>query len=141
MTSGNVLNEAENLVSSPEKSLEAKGLKDGHLTQVVNTSQDSSQDSSQGSTKDSSSWSANLVSPSNKILGANDLKAKHLTQAVETFGNFANTILGFQIDSTLNRIPSSIASDESYIDVSNRDKVNLALANFQNLGVKGKVIY
>ena len=53
-------------------------------------------------------------------------------------GASGTTNHGFQIDSSLKIIPSSISSDKSYIiDVSNRDKVNLALANFQNLGIKG----
>ena len=44
-TSGNVISEAENLVSSSEKALGAKRLKEEHLNQVVKT-QDSAQDSS-----------------------------------------------------------------------------------------------
>ena len=47
-TSGNVISEAENLVSSSEKALGAKRLKEEHLTQVVKT-QDSAQDSAQDS--------------------------------------------------------------------------------------------
>jgi hypothetical protein len=118
-----------NLVSPSNKILGANDSKAEHLTQAVETF---------GNFANTIFGSTRIKTRSGLLSGFQNNQDSSIISR-EGASGIANH--GFQIDSSLNTIPLSISSDKSYIDVSNRDKVNLALANFQNLGVKGKVIY